>query len=60
MDIFNYIDKEFVAFLFVGFGFIIGVAIFVFICMLVSDNYDVISSKFRSLLKKMLKCNKGE
>ena len=55
MNIFNYIDKEFVAFLFVTFGFIIGVAIFVFICILVSDNYDVISNKFRSLLKKMLK-----
>lgn len=57
MNIFNCIDKEFVAFLFVAFGFIIGVAIFVFICMLISDNYDVISNKFRSLLKKMLKCN---
>lgn len=55
MNIFNYIDKEFVAFLFVTFGFIIGVAIFVFICILVSDNYDVISNKFRSLFKKMLK-----
>lgn len=58
MNIFNYIDKEFVAFLFVAFGFVIGVAIFVFICMLVSDNYDIISNKFRSLLKKTLKCNK--
>lgn len=55
MSIFNYIDKGFVAFLFVVFGFIIGAIIFIFICMLVSDNYDIISNKFRSLLKKMLK-----
>lgn len=60
MNIFNYIDKEFVAFLFVTFGFIIGAMIFIFICMLVSDNYDIISNKFRSLLKKMLKYNEGE
>lgn len=58
MDIFNYIDKEFVAFLFVSFGLVIGVAIFVFICMLISDNYDIISNKFRSLLENMLKYNK--